>query len=152
MKSTTLICALVAASFSFSSSAFAKDDHDRRSRGNDHEQSRDDRQGSRHADKRDQRDNRDHNRQADRRDDRSFERAQERRNDRQDFSYNARGPEFRRGGHVPREYRNRQYVVTDYRTYRLSPPPRGHQWVQVGSDYVLIAIATGLIANIILNQ
>lgn len=29
---------------------------------------------------------------------------------------------------------------------------RGHQWVQVGADYVLIAIATGVIAQIILNQ
>jgi Ni/Co efflux regulator RcnB len=37
----------------------------------------------------------------------------------------------------------------DYRAYNLSPPPRGHQWVQVGADCVLIA--TGLIANIILN-
>ena len=29
---------------------------------------------------------------------------------------------------------------------------RGHQWVQVGTDYVLVAIATGLIANLILNN
>ena len=74
-----------------------------------------------------------------------------RRNDR-GYYYNARGPEFRRGRYIPREYRNRQYVVNDYRAYRLAPPPRGQQWVQVGSDYVLVAIATGLIANIILNH
>ncbi|SFB73441.1 Nickel/cobalt transporter regulator [Polaromonas sp. OV174] len=74
-----------------------------------------------------------------------------RRNDR-GFYYNARGPEFRRGGYIPRDYRNRQYVVNNYRAYHLSPPPRGQQWVQVGSDYVLIAIATGLIANIVLNH
>ena len=66
--------------------------------------------------------------------------------------YNARGPEFRRGHYIPHEYRNRQYVVTDYRSHRLSAPPRGQQWVQVGGDYVLIAIATGLIANLILNN
>ncbi|RYY65965.1 MAG: hypothetical protein EOO24_54505, partial [Comamonadaceae bacterium] len=30
--------------------------------------------------------------------------------------------------------------------------PRGHQWVQVGPDYVLTAIATGVIVNMILNQ
>ena len=63
----------------------------------------------------------------------------------------ARSPEFRRGGYIPRDFRSPQYVVTNYRGYRLSPPPRGHQWVQVGNDYVLIAIATGLIANIVLN-
>ena len=74
-----------------------------------------------------------------------------RRNDR-GYYYNARGPEFRRGGYIPREFRNRQYVVNDYRAYRLAPPRRGQQWVQVGSDHVLIAVATGLIANVILNR
>jgi Ni/Co efflux regulator RcnB len=72
-------------------------------------------------------------------------------NDRRDF-YNARGPEFQRGGFIPREFRHRQYVVNDYRLYRLGPPTRGHEWVQVGSDYVLIAIATGLIANIVFSR
>jgi Ni/Co efflux regulator RcnB len=66
--------------------------------------------------------------------------------------YNARGPQFHRGGHIPYEYRNHRYVVSNYRHHHLSPPPRGHQWVQVGADYVLIAIATGLIAHIILSQ
>ncbi len=79
-----------------------------------------------------------------------FDQRQERWNDRRAY-YNARGPEFRRGGYIPREYRNPTYYVTDYRPYRLPPPPRNHQWVQVGADYVLIAIATGIIANIVLN-
>lgn len=74
-----------------------------------------------------------------------------RHNDRH-YLYDARGPEFRRGGHLPRDYRNHQYVINDYRSYRLSPPPRGHEWVQVGPDFVLVAIATGIIANIILNH
>lgn len=67
------------------------------------------------------------------------------------YHYNARSPEFKRGRYIPREYRNRQYVVVNPYHHRLAAPPRGHHWVQVGSDYVLIAIATGLIANIILN-
>lgn len=83
--------------------------------------------------------------------DNRFDHGDMRRNDRVHY-YNARGPEFRRGGYIPREYRNRQYVVNNYRAYRLAPPPRGQQWVQVGGDYVLVAIATGLIANIILNH
>jgi Ni/Co efflux regulator RcnB len=65
--------------------------------------------------------------------------------------YNARGPEFHRGGYISREYRGRGYEV-DYREHRLSRPPYGHRWVQVGADYVLIAIATGVIANIILSR
>lgn len=60
--------------------------------------------------------------------------------------------EWRRGGHVPSEYRSRSYVVNDYRAYRLNAPPRGYQWIGVGGDYVLAAIATGLIAQIIVGQ
>jgi len=59
--------------------------------------------------------------------------------------------QWRRGDRLPPEYRHRQYVVDDWRGHHLSAPPRGYQWVQVGGDYVLIAIATGVIANLILN-
>ncbi len=92
------------------------------------------------------------NRQFDRRDDRRDFRGD---NDRRDFRrgyYNARGPEFQRGHRIPTEFRNRQYVVNDWRAHRLSAPPRGQQWVQVGSDYALIAIATGVIASLVLNS
>lgn len=75
---------------------------------------------------------------------------QERREAR--YYYNARGPEFRRGHRLPPELRQRNYVVSDWRHHHLAPPPRGYQWVQVGPDYVLAAIATGLIANLILSQ
>ena len=34
----------------------------------------------------------------------------------------------------------------------LSAPPRGYNWVQTGGDYVLVAIATGIIAQILLGQ
>jgi Ni/Co efflux regulator RcnB len=60
--------------------------------------------------------------------------------------------QWKRGGRVPSEYRGRNYVVNDYRAYHLSAPPRGYQWVGVGGDYVLAAIATGLIAQIIVGQ
>ena len=57
-----------------------------------------------------------------------------------------------RGGHLPAEYRSRYYVVDDWRSHRLYAPPRGYQWVQAGGDYVLVAIATGIITAILLNQ
>ena len=62
------------------------------------------------------------------------------------------GRNMHRGGYLVREYRDNRYVVSDWHRYRLSSPPRGHHWVRVGDDYVLAAIATGLIANILLNN
>lgn len=60
--------------------------------------------------------------------------------------------DIRRGGRLPARYRNHQYVVSDYRTHNLRPPPRGYHWVQTGGDYVLAAIATGVIADLIINH
>ena len=62
------------------------------------------------------------------------------------------GHDLRKGGRLPSQYRNRQYVVNDWRGHHLSAPPRGYQWVQTGGDYVLVAAATGLIASILLSQ
>lgn len=64
------------------------------------------------------------------------------------------GPDrnFYRGQRLPQEYRHNNYVVDDWRGHHLSPPPRGYHWVQTGSDYVLVAIATGIIMQILLNQ
>jgi Ni/Co efflux regulator RcnB len=85
----------------------------------------------------------------------------ERRNDRNDYHPvdnrdhdRGAGPrhDMRKGGRLPPEYRNRQYVVNDWRGHHLSAPPRGYQWVQTGSDYVLVGIATGIIASLLLNN
>lgn len=62
------------------------------------------------------------------------------------------GHNFYKGGRLPSEYRNRQYVIEDWRGHHLSPPPRGYYWVQTGSDFVLAAIATGIITQIILSN
>jgi Ni/Co efflux regulator RcnB len=73
------------------------------------------------------------------------------RNERDSLRYGARGPEWHRGAHIPPAYRDRAYVVTDWRLHHLAPPPRGHQWVQVGPDYVLVTIGTGVIAQIVVG-
>ena len=64
------------------------------------------------------------------------------------------GPDhnFYKGGRLSPEYRNRQYVVDDWRGHHLSAPPRGYHWVQTGGDYVLVAVATGIIAQILLGH
>ena len=54
------------------------------------------------------------------------------------------------GVRLPPPYRTRQYVVEDWRGHRLSAPPRGYHWVQVGADYVLVAVATGIILQMML--
>jgi Ni/Co efflux regulator RcnB len=42
--------------------------------------------------------------------------------------------------------------VDDWRGHRLSAPPRGYHWVQTGGDYVLAAIATGVILQLMLSN
>lgn len=140
-----LIPALIAASLS--SVAVAQDrgqdrGRDDRNRGDNMQRGNDNNRGNDH-------------RGDDRRDDHRDNRANDHRGDRGPMAQNrGAGPrhDLRRGGRLPSEYRNRQYVVNDWRGHRLSAPPRGYQWVQAGGDYVLVAAATGLIASILLSQ
>ena len=71
-----------------------------------------------------------------------------------DRRWDGAGPDhdIRRGGRLPSRYRNHQYVVDNWRDHHLRPPPRGYHWVQTGGDYVLAAIATGVIADLIINH
>jgi len=68
--------------------------------------------------------------------------------------YDGAGPyhDIRRGQRLPSRYNSHQYVVNDWRGHHLKAPPRGYHWVQTGADYVLVGIATGLIADMLLNQ
>jgi len=47
---------------------------------------------------------------------------------------------------------HRNYVVDNWRCHNLRAPPQGYQWVQSGGDYILIAIATGIIADLLLSH
>ncbi|TNJ35627.1 RcnB family protein [Arenimonas terrae] len=59
-----------------------------------------------------------------------------------------RAYQWRVGHRLPRGYYDRHYYV-DYRHYRLPPPPYGHHWVRVDRDVVLVAIATGLVLDVL---
>lgn len=60
-------------------------------------------------------------------------------------------PPYAVGGYVPYPYRAHRYWVNDWRAYDLAPPPYGYQWVETDSgDFLLMALATGLIASAIL--
>lgn len=60
--------------------------------------------------------------------------------------------DYYRGDRLPNDYRTRQYVVDDWRGHGLHSPPRGYHWVQTGGDYVLVAITTGIILELLLNR
>ena len=111
---------------------------------------RDDRREYRQDQREDRRDMREERRE-DRREDRRDAR-EERRDERR--AARGAGPrhDLYRGGRLPANYHHRQYVVDNWRSHRLSAPPRGYHWVQVGNDYVLAAVATGIIASILLGN
>ncbi len=71
-----------------------------------------------------------------------------RRHDDRRYGYR-NGP---RHDHHPRWQRGHRYygptyVVRDYGHYRLRPPPRGYHWVRANNDYLLVAVATGIILD-----
>jgi len=61
----------------------------------------------------------------------------------------ARSHHWRRGGYVPAYYRT--YYVQDPYYYNLRPAPRGYRYVYADGNIVLMALATGLIASVILD-
>ena len=59
----------------------------------------------------------------------------------------ARGVRYYDHGYRP------TYIVRDYRDYGLRAPPRGHYWRRSDAgDYLLVAVATGIIADLILRN
>jgi Ni/Co efflux regulator RcnB len=63
------------------------------------------------------------------------------------------GPQhnWHKGDRIPDTYRDKHYEV-DWRSHHLRQPPAGYHWVQVNGDYVLAAVATGVIADMLLNN
>jgi Ni/Co efflux regulator RcnB len=60
-----------------------------------------------------------------------------------------RKKKWSRGQRVPAAYRRHHL---DWRAHHLRQPPRGYDWVEVDGQYVLIAAATGLIAEALLGR
>ena len=54
---------------------------------------------------------------------------------------------WRRGAYLPPAYGG--VYISNYGAYGLRAPPRGYRWHRVGNDYLLTAIATGLIFDIV---
>lgn len=56
---------------------------------------------------------------------------------------------WRRGAYVPRAYRS--YYVQDPYYYGLRASPPGYRWVYADGNFVLMALASGLIADVVMN-
>ena len=56
--------------------------------------------------------------------------------------------EWRKGARMNHDDWNRGERV-DYRHYHLNAPPRGYEWREVDGNYVMAAVATGLIASVV---
>jgi Ni/Co efflux regulator RcnB len=167
MKTSAILCAVLAGTFGFTSVASADEWRGPRNRDRDHRvEQRHDRQAARAERRENRREWRDARREA---------RAQQRghRDGRWQQpryvvqqpryvvqqpryvyapSYRSHAPRFQRGTYLPHQYRQHTYYVNDWHAYPgLYAPPYGHQWVQVGSDFLLVALATGLIANLLIQ-
>ena len=129
MNSKKIIAAIMAVTLSSGGFAIAQGRNDNNDRGRNEQPQRGD-QGNNRGQKQDPRQN------------------QGRGNER------GAGPnhEYYRGGRMPMQYRSNRYVVEDWRGHNLSAPPRGYHGVQSGGDYILVAIATGVIMQLLLNN
>jgi len=68
--------------------------------------------------------------------------------DRHDEGWHGRGHHWERG----HRYSGPIVIVRDYDTYRLRQPPRGYHWVRDDdNNYVLVAIATGIILDAVFH-
>jgi Ni/Co efflux regulator RcnB len=56
--------------------------------------------------------------------------------------------DWKKGGHMHKEDWERGERV-DYHQHHLRAPPRGYEWREVDGNYVLAAVATGVIASVI---
>ena len=71
-----------------------------------------------------------------------------RHDDRHDDHGYVRHEEWKKGYHMRHEDWDRGARV-DYRQYRLHRPPSGYEWREVDGNYVMAAVATGVIASIV---
>lgn len=55
---------------------------------------------------------------------------------------------WRAGNKLPPAYRDERHVVYDWHHHHLPEPPRGQRWVKVDDEFVLIAVATGIIVSV----
>lgn len=172
MKTSAIVCSILAGTLGFSSLGFAQDggrrgdrgDRDQRAEQRQERQERREDRVERREDRREWRAERRDDRRDDRREDRAYRQGYNAGYHTQpSYSYSQpsyvysqptyrNAQRFQRGAYLPHEYRNHGYYVNDWRSHRgLYAPPYGHQWVNVGGEFLLVALATGIIANLLIQ-
>jgi Ni/Co efflux regulator RcnB len=69
--------------------------------------------------------------------------------DQRDNHHYVHHDEWKKGYHMRHEDWDRGERI-DYRTYHLHRPPSGYEWREVDGNYVMAAVATGIIASTII--
>ncbi|MBS0910466.1 RcnB family protein [Tatumella sp. JGM118] len=67
-------------------------------------------------------------------------------------SFAWQGHHFEPGQRFPHDFRGPRYRVDDWHRRGLPAPPYGQRWSYIDGNYVLVAVATGVITSIILNN
>ena len=60
-----------------------------------------------------------------------------------------RHPEWRKGYHMAPNDWNRGARISNWSRYHLRRPPRGYEWRRVDGNFVMAAVATGVIASVV---
>ena len=61
-------------------------------------------------------------------------------------------PRWNKGDQLPMDYRGNQYVIDDWKSFKLSAPLRGHRWVGVGADFYLVNSSNGRIQDMMAGR
>ena len=59
---------------------------------------------------------------------------------------------WQRGARFSRFNGDRYAVISNWERYHLRRPPVGYHWVRSGNNFVLVAIGTGIIADVVLSS
>jgi len=65
---------------------------------------------------------------------------------------NAKNHRYNAGQRLPAQYRSDRYYVNDWRANHLSEPPKGHRWARVDNSFILVAVASGVITQVLLAK
>ena len=80
------------------------------------------------------------------------DRYDDRNGDRNDERNGRREQRWAAGDRVTNEYLGREYVIGDWNRSGLSRPPRGHEWIRVGDEYMLVRVEDQKIAKVIFGD
>ena len=61
-------------------------------------------------------------------------------------------PRWSAGDRVTNEYLSSRYVIGEWERTGLSRPPRGHEWIRVGDEYMMVRARDRMIAKVIFGD